>query len=263
MTEFFGVPNSAHFWHWPTLFHFAFVALAGGSIVVTAIAHITKHPRARTYALVTMAVILLDLLTLWLESPARFRFTHVWLFLSFTPTSPIWLGAWGLIVSLGSSFFVWLNKGPRLLWSAGLVLGATLVMIYPGLALAVNTNRPMWTPVLLALFPLTGMLTVIAIAHVLKQPWAKRWLVPLSLSSVALGLVYLYGMATGTAEAQQGFAYFWSHGGVWFVLGLILLAVTPALIRRLPILAALVPFVGATVVRSLIVDIGQHQFFGF
>jgi hypothetical protein len=47
-----------------------------------------------------------------------------------------------------------------------------------------------------------------------------------------------------------------------FIVGLVLL-VAPAFLRRLPILAALVPLVGATVVRSLIVDIGQHQFFGF
>jgi hypothetical protein len=64
---------------------------------------------------------------------ARFRFTHVWLFLAFTPTAPIWLGAWGLIISLGSSFFVWLNKGPRLLWSAGLIVGSALALVYPGL----------------------------------------------------------------------------------------------------------------------------------
>ena len=263
MTEFYGVPNSAHFWHWPTLFHFAFVALAGGMAVVTAIATIAKHPRSRTYALVTMALIVLDLGTLWLESPARFRFTHAWLFLAFTPTSPIWLGAWGLIASLIGSFFVWLAKGPRALWSALLVVGSALALIYPGLALAVNVNRPMWTPVLVALFPFTGMVTVVALAQLLRQAWAGTWLGPLSLVSAFLGVVYLYGVATGSAEAQQGFAYFWNQGGLLFALGLALLAVAPVLARRVPLLAAVVPLLGATVVRSLIVDIGQHQFFGF
>lgn len=262
MIELYGLPNAGHFWHWPTLFHFAFVALAGGAAVVTAVATIAKHPRARTYALVTMALILLDLLTLWLESPARFRFTHVWLFLTFTPTSPIWLGAWGLIVSLVSSLFVWLAKGPRLLWGSLLVVGSALALIYPGLALAVNTNRPMWTPVLLVLFPLTGMVTVVGIAHLLRQDWARRWLTPLSLASAVMGLVYLYGLAAGTAEAQRAFGYFWSHGGPLFLLGLALLAAAPVLVRRTPILAALVPLAGATVVRSLIVEIGQHHFFG-
>ena len=262
MTEFYGLPNSAHFWHWPSLFHFAFVALAGGMAFVTMIATITKHPRARTYALITIGLIVLDLATLWAESPARWRFTHVWLFFTFTPTAPIWIGAWGLILSLVASFFVWIAKGPRILWSALLVVGSSAALLYPGLALAVNINRPLWTTLLIVLFPLTAMVTVVAVAMLLRQEWAKRYIVPLSLASAFVGVVYLFGLATGTAEAQQGFAYLWSHGGPLFLVGLVLLA-APAFLRRLPILAAVVPFLGATVVRSLIVDIGQHQFFGF
>jgi hypothetical protein len=262
MTEWYGLPNSAHFWHWPSLFHFAFVALAGGMAFVTMIATLRDHPRKRTYALVTIGLIILDLATLWAESPARWRFTHVWLFLTVTPTAPIWIGAWGLIISLVSSFFVWIAKGPRLLWGALLIVGSSLALMYPGLALTVNYNRPIWTTILIALFPLTGMVTVLALAQLFKQGWAKSWIAPLSLASAFLGAIYLWGLATGPDEAQAGFAYLWSHGGPLFLVGLVLL-VAPAFLRRLPILAALVPLVGATVVRSLIVDIGQHQFFGF
>ncbi len=262
MTEFYALPNTEHFWHWPTLIHFFLVALAGGAAVVTTIAVITKHPKARTYALVTMVLIVLDLITLWVESPARFRFTHVWLFLSITPTAPIWLGAWGLILSLVSSFFVWIAKGPRVLWATLLVIGSALAIIYPGLALAANINRPLWTPVLLVLFPLTSMLTVVALAHLLRQDWARRWIAPLSLASVAIGVLYLAGLAMGTSEMRQAFAYFWGHGGLLFVLGLLLMAVVPV-IRRVPVAAALVPLAGATIVRSLIVEVGQIQFFGF
>lgn len=262
MTEFYALPNSEHFWHWPTLIHFFLVALAGGAAVVTTIAVITKHPKARTYALVTMVLIVLDLITLWVESPSRFRFTHVWLFLSFTPTAPIWLGAWGLILSLVSAFFVWIAKGPRVLWATLLVIGSALAIIYPGLALAANINRPLWTPVLLVLFPLTSLLTVVALAHLLRQDWARRWIAPLSLASVAIGVLYLAGLAMGTSEMRQAFAYLWGHGGLLFVLGLMLMAVVPV-IRRVPVVAALVPLAGATIVRSLIVEVGQIQFFGF
>lgn len=262
MTEWYGVPFSVHFWHWPTLFHFAFVALAGGMAFVTMVATLRDHPRKRTYALITMGLIVLDFVTLWAESPARWRFTHVWLFLAFTPTSPIWIGAWGLITSLVASFFVWLGRGPRLLWGALLVVGSSLALIYPGLALAVNTNRPIWSTMLIALFPLTGMVTVLALALLFRQSWAARWIAPISVASAFLGAIYLWGLATTSGEPQAGFAYFWSHGGPLFLVGLVLLA-APAFLRRLPILAALVPLVGATVVRSLIVEIGQHQFFGF
>jgi MFS family permease len=263
MTEFYGLPNAEHFWHWPTLVHFAIVALAGGAAVVTAIATITRHPRVRTYALITMVLIVLDLVTLWIESPARFRFTHVWLFLSFTPTAPIWLGAWGLIIALGSSFFVWLDKGPRLLWSAGLVVGSALALVYPGLALALNVNRPLWTPVLLLLFPLTAMVSVLAIAALLRQDWARAPLGWLSLASAVVGVAYLAGLATGGAEARAAFSYLWDHGGTLFVLALALLAAAPLLVRRVPLAAALLPLVSAMVVRSLIVDLGQVQTFGF
>jgi len=262
MTEFYALPNDVHFWHWPTLIHFFLVAMAGGAAVVTTIAHITRHPKARTYAFITMVLIVLDLATLWIESPARFRFTHIWIFLTFNPAAPIWLGGWGLSISLVGSFFVWLQRGPRHLWAALLVLGSTLAMVYPGLALAANLNRPLWTPVLLILFPLTGMLTVVSIAQLLRQPWARSFSAPLSLASVAMGIVYLAGLLLGNTEARMAFDYLMGHGGVLFAVGLVLLALVP-FVRKVPVVAALVPLVGATIIRSLIVDVGQVQFFGF
>jgi hypothetical protein len=260
--EFYGIPNAAPFWHWATLFHFGLVALAGGMAFVTAIAGLRDHPRTRTYALVAIVLILLDLATLWLESPARFRFTHVWIFLSFEPTSPIWLGAWGLTVSLLTSLLLWLKRGPRMLWSSILVATSSMALIYPGLALAVNTNRPMWLPLITVLFPLTAMVTVVALALLFRQAWARRWLVPLSLASVLLSLAYLFGLYTTPIDAGHSLAYFWDHGGPLFVLGLAFL-LAPVLVRRFPFVIAVAPLVGATIVRSLIVEIGQHQGFGF
>jgi hypothetical protein len=263
MIEFYGLPNSDHFWHWPTLIHFALVALAGGMILVTTVASFANHSKLRTYAFVTMILIVLDLATLWVESPARFRFTHVWIFLSFTPTAPIWLGGWGLVISLVASFFTWWQKGPRLLWQGMLVLGATLALVYPGLALAANLNRPMWTPALLVLFPLTGMVTVLALASIFRQVWAGRYLVMASLASAVMAIAYLAGMALGNAEAQAAFAYFWSHDGLLLSLAIAAMLTAPVLVRRLPLLAGLAPLVGATLIRSLIVEVGQAQFFGF
>jgi formate-dependent nitrite reductase membrane component NrfD len=107
------------------------------------------------------------------------------------------------------------------------------------------------------------MTTVVAIAALLKQPWAARFLTPLSLSSAAVAAVYLIGLALGNAETRHAFAGFWQHDGLWLIVALLLLAATPALVRRVPLAAAVLPLVGATVVRSLIVEAGQAQFFGF
>lgn len=260
--EFYGIPNAAPFWHWATLFHFALVALAGGAAFVTALAAMRKHPRTRTYALVAVALILLDLIMLWLESPARFRFTHVWIFLSFSPTSAIWLGAWGLSASLVASLLVWLGRGPRMVWSIVLLVSSSMALIYPGLALAVNTNRPMWLPMIVVLFPLTALVSVVALALLFRQGWARRWIVPLSLASALLSVAYLFGLYTTPLDAGHSLAYFWDHGGPLFVLGLAFLTV-PALLRRAPVYVAVAPLLGATIVRSLIVEIGQHQGFGF
>jgi hypothetical protein len=135
--------------------------------------------------------------------------------------------------------------------------------VYPGLALALNINRPLWTPVLLVLFPLTGMVTVLALAHLFKQAWAGRWLVTVSLASAVMGVVYLFALATGSAEARHAFAYLWQPRRPAALLGIAALLVAPLLIRRVPLLAGLVPLLGATLVRSLIVEAGQAQFFGF
>ena len=107
-----------------------------------------------------------------------------------------------------------------------------------------------------------SMLTVVSIAHLLKQDWARRWIAPLSLASVAMGVVYLAGLAMGGTEARLAFDYLIGHGGLLFALGLVLMAIVP-FIRRVPVVAALVPLAGATIIRSLIVEVGQIQFFGF
>lgn len=263
MTEFYAMPNSEHFWHWPTLIHFFLVALAGGAALLAAVAAFRNEKNQRMFAVAALVLIVLDLFVLWLESPSRFRFTHIWLFLSFNPQAGIWLGAWGLSLAALMSFLLILRKGPKQLWATLLSVGAVLALVYPGIVLAVNTNRPLWTAVLLVFFPLTSMLIVLGFAVLLRQRWLNNWLVGLSWGSFVLGVVYLAGLALGNQEAREALTYLWGHGGWLFVLGLALLLVGPALMKRLPWLAASLPIVGALITRSLIIDVGQYQPFGF
>jgi len=217
MTEFFGAPN-AHFWHWTNGLHFALVGLAGGVAFVAGLLHL-RDRKARGLTLLALALIALDLFLLWAESSARFRFTHVWLFLSFRPAAPIWWGSWGLLASLAFGAWLYLRPGFRPA-AYGLLLGSLVVLAYPGLALAVNQEaRPLWNAFLAAYFPLSALLLGLWTAYLLGNKeyeglalggvWASfllTLLYPLSLSGVARGLF---------AHLEPGF---------WLLSGLLLLA---------------------------------------
>lgn len=157
MTEFYGLPNAGEFWHWTNALHFVLVGLAGGIALLAALLQLRGHEEARRYTLLALLVIALDLFVLWAESPARFRFTHIWLFLSFRPPSPIWWGAWGLALAFLFSGLLYLEKGPRKLLAWILLLFSLVALSYPGMALAVNENRPLWNALLAGLFPLTAL----------------------------------------------------------------------------------------------------------
>lgn len=262
MTEFYGLPNSGAFWHWPTLIHFVLVALAGGTALVTALLTFRRDKSALRYAWVALVLIVLDLLVLWAESSARFRFTHLWLFVTFKPTAAMWWGAWGLAGSALMTFLLGLGWGPKRLWASGLSVTSTLVLLYPGLLLVANAARPLWTPVLLAFIPLTSLLTVLGLGMLLRWAWAKPWLLALSIGSALLGGLYLVGLAVGGLEAKEALAHFWHEGGPLYLLGLVLMLMSPALLGRFPMLAGLSAVAGATLARSLIVEIGQLQGFG-
>lgn len=134
---------------------------------LAALLHLKGQEEARRYTLLALLLIALDLLVLWAESPARFRFTHIWLFLSFHPQSPIWWGSWGLALSFLSAGLLYLGKGPRKLLAWGLLLFSLVALGYPGMALAVNLNRPLWNALLAGVFPLTALGLALA--------WRPSW----------------------------------------------------------------------------------------
>lgn len=263
MTEFYALPNQAAFWHWPTLIHFFLVALAGGAALLAAIATFRNRANQRMFAITALLLIVLDLFVLWIESPSRFRFTHIWLFLSFRPQAAIWLGSWGLIVSALMSALLAFKWGPKKLWAGLLMVASSLALFYPGLLLASNINRPLWTPMLLVFFPVTSLLIVMGFAVLLRQSWLKPWLAGLSLGSFGLGIMYLAGLAFGQAEAREALMHLWGHGGPLFVLGLVLLLIGPVFMKRALWLAVSLPMIGAIITRSLIIEVGQFQPFGF
>lgn len=262
MTTFYAAPNSAAFWHWPTLLHFTLVALAAGAALLLGALALRGARRLRGYALLTLALIALDLLVLWAESPARFRLTHVYLFLSVRPGAAIWWGAWGLAGSFVLAIPLALRWGPRRVWGALLLASGGVALLYPGVLLASTGNRPLWTPLLLAFIPVTSLVVAAALPLLARWRWVRGGAAALSVSGALLGALYLIGLATGDAEAQSALALLWHEGGALFVLGLAAMAASPLLIRRFPALSGVVAAAGAILSRSLIVEIGQHQPFG-
>ncbi len=174
----------------------------------------------------------------------------------------MWWGAWGLTGSAAASALIALGWGPRRFWATLLLMTATITLLYPGLLLAANNARPLWTPLLLAFVPVTSLVIVLGGVLLLRWAWVKPWFLAASLSSVFLGGLYLLGLAVGGFEARQALVHFWEHAGWLFLVGLGLMLSAVALLRRFPALAGLAAFAGAALARTLIVEVGQFQPFG-
>jgi len=252
MTEFYGLPNAGEFWHWTNALHFILVGLAGGVAFLAALLHLQNAKEARFFTLVALGLIALDLFVLWAESPARFRFTHVWLFLTFHPQSPIWWGAWGLALAFLSGGLLHLNRGPKEALKRVFLVASLVALAYPGLALAVNLNRPLWNALMLALFPITALALGLGLAILLKQAWAR---LPFqSFLGLALFLAALYPFSL-SAEAR---AHFLEEGGIAY--GLLLALGLGAFFGK-----GLAPWLGlvsAAGLRALLVLVGQWQGLG-
>lgn len=259
VTTFYGAVNDGPFWHWPTLLHFCLVALAGGVALLLAYRALASQRLGWRLPAVSVALIALDMVVLWAESLARWRLTHIDLFLAVRPASAIWWGAWGLAGSAVLGVLLGFGWGPRRLWGTLLAATSTVALLYPGLALAANSARPLWTPLLLAFMPVTGVLLAWGSALLFRQSDLRPAVGVLALAGALLGGLYLVGLATGGLAARAGLRHLWAEGGVGFVGALAALLVAPVLMRRYPAAAGLLVVAGAVVARTLLVEIGAYM----
>ncbi|MCS7068293.1 MAG: hypothetical protein NZN28_06645 [Meiothermus sp.] len=259
MTEFYSLPNTGEFWHWTNALHFVLVGLAGGMALLAAILTLRQHPERNRYLWLAALLIVLDLFVLWAESPARWRFSHVWLFLGLHPSAPIWWGAWGLALSLVATLAVvlkpwvgFLRRIPEQLPGLLLLLGSLVALAYPGFALAVNTTRPLWNSMMLFLFPITALLMVLAVALLLGSEWARRWESWAAVLSLGLLVAYPFTLP----EAAR--THLLHEGLLGYALAGLLIAVA-ALLFRNPRWAAALGLAGAVGLRWVLVMVGQFQ----
>lgn len=261
MTDFYGLPNG-EFWHWANALHFVLVGVAGGLALLAALLHLNRQREAERYTLLAVLFIALDLFVLWAESGARWRFSQVWLFLSFNPEAPLWWGAWGLLLAFLSAGMLLL----RPLWKplealpvqllAGVLLAASLVaLFYPGFALAVNSTRPLWNPLLVAFFPVTAVFMVLGVASLLGSGWARSWLLGSAALTLLLTLAYPLTLGVG------GFGLFAKHAlaAYGFFAGVLL---PGEVFYRNPTALAGLGLLGVVGLRALLVLAGQVQGFG-
>ncbi len=256
MTSFYGFPNAGEFWHWPTLVHFFLVALAGGSAFLAGLSALEGERRAPRLALFALGLILLDLFVLWAESPARFRLTHLWLFLTFRPLSAISWGSWGLALSLVLAALLALGRGPHRVVAGLLMATATVVLVYPGLLLAENPGRALWSDFLIALMPITGLALAVGLGLLFLRGAPARLARPVFLTAALAAALYPFGLYYSGAAAREALAGLGHEAGLFYLAGGLLLLLAGFTPRR-PEFAGTLAILGATVLRSLLVLLGQ------
>jgi hypothetical protein len=260
MSEFFyGIPNTEPFWTGLKTLHYVLVGLAGGMAVLAAILTLRQHPDRNRYLWLAGLFILLDMFVLWAGSSARWYFSQFWLFLSFEPRAPIWWGTWGLSSALAAVALIllktWvplLKRIPEMLLGTVMLVGGLVALAYPGIALVVNENRPVWNEMMLVIFPVTALLMVLAVAMLFGSAWARRWEVMAAAVTVALLVAY---PLTLQGEARE---HFMREGLLVYATAGVLVAVALVLFRN-PRLAAGLGLAGAVGLRWMLVQVGQIQ----
>ena len=223
---------------------------------------IARHDERKGYAALAFALIALDLAVLWLESPAKWRFSHVFLFLNVNPASPLWWGAWGLVLAAAGALGVLFLRRWQSLTAILLTAGGTVALLYPGMALVANASRPLWPGILAALFPATALLMVLAIAVLAGSAWARPWLLASGAASATLAVLYPLTLLVGDLAAREAASHAIGEAGPYYLLSAIALG-GAAVARRSPRAAAWLAIAGAVGLRGVIVAAGQVQGIGF
>ena len=255
MSGVYGVPPSGEVWHGLTLVHFFLVGLAGGSAFLAALSQHRGEGTTRNLLLVAALFVALDLAVLWLESPARFRFTHLWLFATFRPASAISWGAWGLAATLVLALALAYKPQNRFLLPL-LFLSSLVVLAYPGMLLSENPGRPLWDGFVTGLMPLTGLALAVAFWRVFLPGSLARLATPVFLTAGLAALLYPWGLLHGDAGERAAWAGLWQEAGLLYLAGTLAL-VLAGLFPKRPGLSGGLALLGSALVRSLIVLFGQ------
>lgn len=248
-----------HVWDWRVSVYLFLGGLAGGLLIMSAIANLKKWPDHEAGAhcvkgaLYAPTVLAIGMFFIFLDLERKTNM--YWFYLTFQPFSPMSWGAWGILITLPFSFLYGLSAVPDRLkhWlpfnflkrfsdflnpymrkfaAINFVLG-TFVCIYTGILLSAMLARPLWNssilPVLFSLSAVsTGAALLIIVARRLEVKLfytkVEIWLIIAEIMAIVL---FFYGQYTSTATHKAAIMPFFtlSHEYFPYALAIFLMAI--------------------------------------
>ncbi len=239
-----------HIWNWTVSMYLFLVAAAAGLLVMSTVAifwqqDLDPEHRKDTLgaAMVVPMLLVLGILIIWLSLEGKQN--AQWLFISFSFSSPMFWGGWGLILALPASILyalslvtddrskllqfdslkalsLRLTSHTRAL--AGICCGLGIFLgLYTGLSLSIFVARPLWnSPVAPLLFLVSALTTgasliVILSGKKLVQLFFTKALVWLICTEILTIFLFFLGQFTSSSAKRHAVLPFFSFDRDYFL----------------------------------------------
>jgi protein NrfD len=244
---------SLHIWNWMVSLYLFLVGVASGLLVMSAAASLRgKSPGCLERedsiraAMMVPFLLVLGMFFMWLDLEQKHH--SFWLFFSFSLTSPMSWGGWGLALMVPVSLLYglsvvqdeyrhWLRFGflknlsrrlnPSMPMLAKICLGLGIFLgIYTGISLSVFVARPLWnSPLLPVLFLSSALSNGAALIIIIARTKSARlfftkaqiWLI---LAQVIIAALFFLGHLTSTAPQRESVMPFLSYAHDYFFFGI-------------------------------------------
>jgi protein NrfD len=275
---------SLHIWNWMVALYLFLVGVAAGLLIMSAVAslrgktsdhyersaaHVVSlgNPNAMKspqppfgkggqegvfradcikVAMIAPFVLMLGVFFIWLDLENKFNF--FWIFLSFSPSSPMWWGCWGVCLTvlisllyglslLHEEYRHWLRFGvlkdlsrkvnPYMRILAGICLGLGILLgIYTGISLSIFVARPLWNSALLPVLFLASALSngaalIIIIAQTKSaQLFFTKANIRLIFAEIIIISLFFLGHLTSAAPQRGSVMPFFAYSHEYFLFGI-------------------------------------------
>lgn len=244
---------SLQIWNGMVALYLFLIGVASGLLVMSAAANLRgKHPGCRERAdfmkaaMTVPFLLLLGMFLMWLDLEHKEH--SFWFFLSFSPTSPMSWGGWGLTLMVPMSLLFglsvvpddyrhWLRfdflkdlsrtLSPYLPVLARICLGlGVLLALYTGVSLSSFVARPFWNSPLLPVMFLSSALAngaamiIIFSRSTSAQVFFTKGEIWLIFAQVIVTILFFLGHLTSAAPHRESVSPFLSYTHEYFLLGI-------------------------------------------